>query len=82
MTLGWSTALKNLVNYTKTPIYRVFEMIKKEAERWDVSIIESEVVGLIPIEALLTVSKHYLKLHDFSNKQLLEYYLGELGDFI
>ena len=72
----------NLVNYTKTPIYQVFEMIKKEAERWSVSIIESEVVGLIPIEALLTVSKYYLKLHDFSNKQFLEYYLGELGNFI
>ena len=42
----------NLTNYEKTPIFRVFEMVKREAERYGVSILESEIVGLIPSAAL------------------------------
>ena len=42
----------NLTNYEKTPIFRVFEMVKREAERYGVSILESEIVGLVPSAAL------------------------------
>ena len=43
----------NLTNYEKTPIFRVFEMVKREAERYGVSILESEIVGLVPAAALV-----------------------------
>ncbi|MBM3315197.1 glutamate formimidoyltransferase, partial [candidate division WOR-3 bacterium] len=38
----------NMTDYTKTPLYRVFETVKREAARWGVNVIESEVVGLVP----------------------------------
>src|SRR6185295_5899267 len=42
----------NLTNYEKTPIFRVFETVKREAERYGVAVLESEIVGLIPAAAL------------------------------
>src|SRR5207237_8623786 len=42
----------NLTNYERTPIFRVFQAVKREAERYGVSILESEIVGLIPSDAL------------------------------
>src|SRR5207253_791021 len=42
----------NLTNYEKTPIFRVFETVKREAERYGVSVLESEIVGLVPSAAL------------------------------
>ena len=42
----------NLTNYEKTPIFRVFEMVKREAARYGVTILESEIVGLVPSAAL------------------------------
>ncbi len=62
----------NLVNYRKTPIFRVFEMIKAEAERYGVPIISSEIVGLTPQDALLDVADYYLKLENFKKEQVLE----------
>ncbi|UCE23296.1 MAG: glutamate formimidoyltransferase, partial [Candidatus Zixiibacteriota bacterium] len=52
----------NLVNYTKTPIFRVFETIKSEAARYGVNVTSSEVVGLVPNDALVDVSDFYLRL--------------------
>jgi glutamate formiminotransferase/formiminotetrahydrofolate cyclodeaminase len=62
----------NLVNYPQTPIFRVFEMIKAEAERYGVPIISSEIVGLTPLDALLDVADFYLKLDKFKREQVLE----------
>lgn len=62
----------NLTQYQKTPIFRVFETIKNEAERYGVSVIGSEIVGLVPMEALVTVVDHYLRLEKFSFDQVLE----------
>lgn len=62
----------NLVNYEKTSVYRAFEMIKVEARRYGVSIIGSEVIGLIPLEALIECSRYYLQLENFSSEQILE----------
>ena len=47
----------NLTNYEKTPVFRVFEMVKREAARYGVSILESEVVGLIPSAALVRLRR-------------------------
>jgi glutamate formiminotransferase/formiminotetrahydrofolate cyclodeaminase len=62
----------NLVNYKKTPIFRVFEAIKSEANRYGVNVMSSEVVGLVPNDALVQVSDFYLKLENFTKDQILE----------
>jgi len=62
----------NLTNYEKTPIFRVFETVKREAERYGVSILESEIVGLIPAAALHGAAEYYLQIADFKPDQILE----------
>ena len=68
----------NMTDYTKTAVYRIFEMVKMEAMRYGVSIIGSEVVGLIPMRALIDCAEYYLQLEGFSPDQVLENRL--LGD--
>jgi glutamate formiminotransferase / 5-formyltetrahydrofolate cyclo-ligase len=62
----------NLTNYQKTPIFRVFEMVKREAERYGVGILESEIVGLVPSAALSSAAEYYLQIEGFSANQVLE----------
>jgi glutamate formiminotransferase len=62
----------NLTNYEKTPVFRVFEMVKREAERYGVTILESEIVGLVPAAALMRSAEYYLQLDGFSDAQVLE----------
>ena len=62
----------NLTNYEKTPVFRVFEMVKREAERYGVTILESEIVGLVPAAALTRAAEYYLQIEGFSDEQVLE----------
>ena len=62
----------NLVDYTKTSIYHVFEAIKREALRYGVNVVNSEIIGLVPLAALADVAKWYLQVDDFENSQILE----------
>ena len=62
----------NLTNYQKTPVFRVFELVKREAERYGVTILESEIVGLVPSAALLSTAEYYLQIEGFSGDQVLE----------
>ncbi|HOY26646.1 MAG TPA: glutamate formimidoyltransferase [Mesotoga sp.] len=62
----------NMTNYRKTPLFRVYEVIKSEAERYGVSIVGSEIVGLTPLQALVDVAEHYLKLEKFDSSSILE----------
>ena len=62
----------NLTNYEKTPIFRVFETVKREAARYGVSILESEIVGLVPSAALTSSAEFYLQLEGFRADQVLE----------
>jgi glutamate formiminotransferase len=62
----------NLTDYTKTPIYRVFETVKMEARRYGVNVLGSEVVGLVPQQALVDCAEYYLQIEDFSGEQVLE----------
>jgi glutamate formiminotransferase len=62
----------NLTNYEKTPIFRVFEMVKREAERYGVQVLESEIVGLVPAAALTQAAEYYLRLEGFTPGQVLE----------
>ena len=66
----------NLTNYEKTPVFRVFEMVTREAERYGVLILESEIVGLVPAAARLASAEYYLQLERFSDEQILEKKLG------
>jgi glutamate formiminotransferase len=67
----------NLTNFEKTPIFRVFELVKREAARYGVNVLESEIVGLIPQAALLQAAEFYLQLEGFSANQVLENKLRE-----
>jgi glutamate formiminotransferase len=67
----------NLTNYEKTPVFRVFEMVKREAARYGVSVLESEIVGLVPSAALTASAEYYLQLERFSSAQILETKLRE-----
>ncbi len=62
----------NMTNYTKTSLYQSFEMVKFEAKRYGVNIIGSELIGLLPAQALYDVAEYYLKLDDFSANQIME----------
>ncbi len=62
----------NCTNYRKTSLYTIFEMVKMEAKRYGVNIIESEVIGLMPMEALVDVAKYYLRIDDFDYDRVIE----------
>ncbi|MBM4465090.1 MAG: glutamate formimidoyltransferase [Chloroflexi bacterium] len=70
---GRAQVSTNLTNYRKTPVHRVVEMIRREAERYGVAVVESELVGLIPNEALVEAAAFYLQMGSgFSSHQILE----------
>jgi glutamate formiminotransferase len=62
----------NLTNFKKTPILRVFEMVKREAERRGVMVMGSEIVGMIPRQALYDVASAALQVEGFSSELVLE----------
>lgn len=62
----------NLTNYGKSAIHTVFNLVRSEAEAYGVSVTDSEVVGLIPLDALLDAARFHLRLHDFDPDQILE----------
>ena len=69
----------NLTNYEKTPIFRVFETVKREAERYGVQVLESEIVGLVPAAALNAAAEYYLQIAGFKPDQVLENKLRGIG---
>ena len=69
---GITQVSMNLTDYSKTAIYRAFELVRFESKRYGVSIIGSEIVGLVPMEALIDTSSYYLGLENFSMQQVLE----------
>ena len=61
----------NLINYEETPIHRVYETIKSELNRYNINIVNSELVGPVPIYALKELLSFYIKLEDkFSMEQI------------
>jgi glutamate formiminotransferase len=62
----------NLTNYEKTPIFRVFEAVRREAARYGVDVLESEIVGLVPSAALTGAAEYYLRLAGFTRDLVLE----------
>jgi len=62
----------NLTDPFQTPLYRVFELVRLEAERYGVPVSSSEIVGLVPLEVLLDAARYYLRLDGFAPEQVLE----------
>lgn len=62
----------NLTDFSKTAIYRVFETVKMECKKYGVNVIGSEIIGLLPMQALIDCSEYYLGLENFTIDQVLE----------
>ena len=74
---GQAQVSMNLTDYTQTSIYTVFERVKAEAERLGVNVASSELIGLMPLQALAAAAASYLKLESFSVSRILETRLFE-----
>ena len=62
----------NMTDYSKTALYRAFELVRIEARRWGVNVAGSEIIGLVPMAALIDTAAYYLGLEQFSMDQVLE----------
>jgi glutamate formiminotransferase/formiminotetrahydrofolate cyclodeaminase len=69
---GRAQVSMNLTNYRQTPLARVVEMVRREAARYGVGVHHSELVGLIPQEALVDAAVWYLQMDAFEPQQILE----------
>ncbi|MDE6309397.1 MAG: glutamate formimidoyltransferase [Muribaculaceae bacterium] len=67
----------NMTDFTRTALYRVFETVRFEAQRWGVTIAGSEIIGLVPMQALVDTAEYYLGLENFSIDQVLETRIAE-----
>ncbi len=67
----------NMVDYTKTPLFRVFDTVEREASRYGVNVLGSEIIGLVPMEALIDAADYYLRLEGFNKSQILEKRMAE-----
>ena len=74
---GKAQVSMNLTNFRQTPIARVVEMVRREAARYGVGIRNSELVGLVPQEALVDAAVWYTQMDRFNPEQVLEHRLQE-----
>ena len=74
---GRAQVSMNLVDFRTTPVHRVVEMVAREAAAYGVLVAESELIGLIPEDALLDAARFYLRLHGMKDEQILERRLRE-----
>ncbi|MCB9418719.1 MAG: glutamate formimidoyltransferase [Ardenticatenaceae bacterium] len=86
---GQAQVSMNLTDFEKTPIYRVQEMVRREAARYGLSITKAELVGLTPQKAFMDAAQWYLQVDGMNDDQVLEYRLQEeaekevrLADFV
>ena len=69
---GLAQVSMNLTNYHRSPMAQVTEFVRREAQRYGVSIHHSEIVGLVPSRAIINAGRYYLQLDGFEQEQLLE----------
>ncbi len=74
---GRAQVSMNLTNFRRTPLPRVVELIRREAARYGVGVHHSELVGMIPQEALFEAARWYLQMDAFTARQVLEPRLAE-----
>ena len=76
---GKAQVSMNLTDYTQTAIFRVVEMVRREAQRYGVAIQSTELIGLIPQQALFDAAQWYLQIDNFTPQQVLENRLTDAG---
>jgi glutamate formiminotransferase len=69
---GLAQVSMNLTDFEQTPIHRVFEFVKREAARYGVTPVSSEIVGLIPKRALEQAAEWFLQVENFDSSLILE----------
>ena len=69
---GLAQVSMNLTDFEQTPIHRVFEFVKREAARYGVAPVSSEIVGLIPKKALEMAAEWFLQVENFDSSLILE----------
>jgi glutamate formiminotransferase/formiminotetrahydrofolate cyclodeaminase len=69
---GQAQVSMNLTDFEQTPIHRAFELVKREAARYGVSPVSSEIVGLIPKRALESAAEWFLQVENFDSSLILE----------
>jgi glutamate formiminotransferase len=69
---GQAQVSMNLTDFEQTPVHRVFEMVKREAARYGVTPVSSEIVGLIPKKALEQAAEWFLQVENFDSSLILE----------
>ncbi|MCE1187803.1 MAG: glutamate formimidoyltransferase [Ignavibacteria bacterium] len=69
----------NMTNFTVTPLHVAFEEVKKEATRLGAEVTGSEIVGLVPLQALLDTGKYYAAGKELNEKELVELAIEKLG---
>ncbi|PKK39402.1 Glutamate formiminotransferase, Glutamate formyltransferase [Clostridiaceae bacterium JG1575] len=62
----------NMTDYTKTSLYQSLEMVRNEAKRFGVSVVGTEIIGLLPMDALIQSAEFYMGIENFSRDQILE----------
>lgn len=72
---GLAQVSMNLVDYRRTPIHRALELVRVEAARYGVPIKECELVGLVPLEALVDAGGYYLQVPGLTAEKVIEYHL-------
>lgn len=77
---GMAQVSMNIVDFEKNAVYRVLELIRMEARRWGVEVVETEIYGMIPAQALVESAAYYLQIKDFDPMQVLELKLLSGGD--
>lgn len=77
---GQAQVSMNLTDFTQTPMFRVLEALKREAARYGVTVTHTELVGLVPEQALVDAAQWYMQLDLFSPDQIIERKLATLDE--
>ncbi len=72
---GRAQVSMNFLDYTRTPLHRVTELVRREAERYGVGIQSAELIGLIPEQALIDAAQWYLQLDNLTPHSILDWHL-------
>jgi len=68
----------NIVDHEKNPLYRVLDMVRNEAARWGIPVLETELYGMVPVSAMYESAVRYLQTVDFDPSQIIELKLLEM----
>jgi len=78
---GLAQVSVNIVDYEKNSLYRVLELIRMEAKKWNIPVKETEIYGMIPAKAILDSMSYYMQVSGFNPSQVIELRLLQmLGD--